>query len=283
MSNWWNKYYKTVRNIEELDISREAFDEFCRNIEVACDNYGINYMRLYIAKPEYIEAFSDYGIDTAILTDGKNMPLVTLALDDNDEPFDLEAISEKDVERAIAESPIESCDAINASEDIDDEDVIQHVSVDIFNELADDYSKELNEHTDHARKLIEDQIYTEHTEYDFSPEEVEEIIQCVEDIVDDYFSTWEEHYGAASARKYGDKIIELYSGTIISKRIDDKDDNGPEIFGLRAVARAVGTQIYQILNALEGMCYENRACEVTDSYYFIGSWNEWETIKDKVL
>lgn len=234
MSNWWDKYYKTVRNIEELDISREAFDEFCRNIEVACDNYGINYMRLYIAKPEYIEAFSDYGIDTAILTDGKNMPLVTLALDDNDEPFELEAISEKDVERAIAESPIESCDAINASEDIDDEDVIQHVSVDIFNELADDYS-------------------------------------------------WEEHYGAASARKYGDKIIELYSGTIISKRIDDKNDNGPEIFGLRTVAKTVGTQIYQILNALEGMCYENRACEVTDSYYFIGSWNEWETIKDKVL
>lgn len=258
---WWKKYYEPVRSISQLGMTESEFDEFCLDIEYACDNYGVNYMGLYIAKPQYIDSLSERNLDVLILTDHKDMPVVT--------------ISGGDVVKLI---PVEESEVYVDNDD----DAIQRVAVDIFNRLADDYYKELMDHTDRSRELIRNQIYTEHSEYNFSPTEIEEIITCVEDIADDYYSAVSDYYGAASARKYGDKISSLYNGQIISKRIDDTNSNGPKVVGLKTAARAVGTQIHQILNALEGMCYEDRACEIDDSHYFIGSYEDWEEVEARL-
>lgn len=107
MTRWWITYYKMVRDIKDLGISDEAFDEFCNAIESTCDDYGINYMGLYVAKPEYYDAFAAYGIETAILTDSSSIPLVTLALDDNDYVGEFEPITQADVDSALSEYSIE--------------------------------------------------------------------------------------------------------------------------------------------------------------------------------
>jgi len=107
MKRWWLKYYKMVRDIKELGISDEAFDEFCNAIEFTCDDYGINYMGLYVAKPEYYDAFAAYGIETAILTDSSSAPLVTLALDADDYVKEFEPITQSDVDLALSEYSIE--------------------------------------------------------------------------------------------------------------------------------------------------------------------------------
>ena len=93
-------------------------------------------------------------------------------------------------------------------------------------------------------------------------------------------------FGNSERQDIGEDIILLFSGKIISKRM--RDNNTP--YGLKAVADAISNKfcsiyehiecnvdIYYVLRALEGMCYHNEACEVADGFYYVGSYEQWNT------
>ena len=162
---------------------------------------------------------------------------------------------------------------IRASANIKDIDSVANA---IFNNLFDEYRNDFKNHTDEGRTAIERAIISGYPEYDFSLEDIDRIIVAVEDEADSYFSTWSDYFGAAAAKKYGSKIQELFDQQVISKRISDLDSTGPDVIGLNTVANALGTVSSQVIQALEGMCYEGRACEVTDSAYFVGTWEQWK-------
>lgn len=283
MGRWWNEYYKTVRHINELGISKEAFAEFCNNIEATCDDYGINFMSLYIAKPEYYEAFAAYGIETAILTDSTSIPLVTLALDEEDYPRTLEPITQSDVDTALSENAIEGSTSVTAS--YHNLEAIEKVAHNLFNDLMDTNREDLSNHTDNAANLIEDAVRTQYAEYDFDPQDIDDIINAVFDNVDSYNSTWEDYYGKFAYDKYGSTIADNFQKMIVSKRIDDLDkdyQDGTGVIGLRAIAKQIGTTTSMVLQALEGMCYNDTACEIDDSHYFVGSYEDWEEVEARL-
>jgi len=144
------------------------------------------------------------------------------------------------------------------------------IAHDMFNDLMDDHYSELKSHK------ADDIIISAIPNY-LSPKEtvsnIEEmtIISLVYDIVDDYFS---EYFGAASRNKYGAKIDEAYHGKVITKRLDKARDRYPSI-GLRVVQEELGISPSTTVKALEGMCYNNEACEINDSEYFVGSYEEY--------
>ena len=72
-----------------------------------------------------------------------------------------------------------------------------------------------------------------------------------------------EYFGQAQSAKYGDMIAEELSGRTISKRKDLGDKPG----GLVYEAEQLGIDMWDLLEALEGMCYEGRAREIDDSTY----------------
>jgi len=147
------------------------------------------------------------------------------------------------------------------------------VAHDMFNDLMDDYRKELKEHT------ADDIIISAIPQY-ISPRgglsdiEQQTIISLIYDIVDDYFS---EYFGASSRNKYGAQIDEAYHGQIITKRFDKANDRYPAI-GLRAVQEDIGLPPSTTVKALEGMCFNNEACEISDSEYFVGSYEEYNNL-----
>lgn len=156
---------------------------------------------------------------------------------------------------------------------------IEKVSQDIFNDLMDTYREDLSNHTDEAVKLIEDTVHTQYAEYNFDSQDINNIIDAVFDTVDSYNSTWSDYFGKFAYDKYGDKIADIFKNRIISKRRDDLDkDYGDEVIGLRAAAKHIGTTTSMILEALEGMCYNNKAFEFDDSHYlvFTGSYEDWK-------
>jgi hypothetical protein len=154
---------------------------------------------------------------------------------------------------------------------------IEKVSHDIFNDLMNTYREDLSNHTDKAVELIEDAVRTQYADYDFDLQDIGDIIDAVFDTVDSYNSTWDDYYGKFAYDKYGDRIANIFQNQIISKRIDDLDkDYSDEVIGLRAAARHIGTTPSMILQALEGMCYNNKAYEFDDSHYFVGSYEDWK-------
>ena len=100
---------------------------------------------------------------------------------------------------------------------------------------------------------------------------------------------YSNYYGAAARDDIGQYISEMYRGEIISKRM--KDDS--KSYGLKRVAEdylASGKpfspdnfdegetlDLWYILEALEGMCYNDEAVEVADGFYYIGSYDDWRT------
>lgn len=278
-SRWWRKYYELVRSISQLGMTEESFDEFCNAIEVTCDNYGVNYMGLYIAKPEYYDAFAAYGIETAILTDSTTIPLVTLALDDDDYPREFEPVTQSSVDDALSAEPIVGSTSITASYDLE---AIEKVAHNLFNDLMNTHREDLSNHTDKAARLIEDAVRTQYAEYEFDPQDIGEIIDAVFDTVDSYNSSWGDYYGKFAYDKYGSMISNSFQKMIVSKRIDDLDkdyQDGAGVIGLRAIAKHIGTTTSMVLQALEGMCYNNTACEIDDSHYFVGSYEDWEKVE----
>ena len=72
-------------------------------------------------------------------------------------------------------------------------------------------------------------------------------------------------FGEEKAKKYGDKISAALSGKTVSKRRDLAEQEG----GLIYEAEKLGIDMWDLLEALEGMCYEGRAREIDDSTYLV--------------
>lgn len=104
------------------------------------------------------------------------------------------------------------------------------------------------------------------------------------------------YFGKEEAELFGDLITDLCSGWVISKRAYHCD-NGEE-FSLSGVADLLQSNypdrcvpytlhfgsetqdmdfdMFSILGALEGMCHNNKACEVADGFYYVGSYQDWK-------
>ena len=73
------------------------------------------------------------------------------------------------------------------------------------------------------------------------------------------------NFGEEKAKEYGCRITEKLSGKKISKRKDKVDQPG----GLKYEAEQIGITMWDLLEALEGMCYDGRAQEIDDSTYLV--------------
>ncbi len=97
----------------------------------------------------------------------------------------------------------------------------------------------------------------------FDSTEVEDLESCgdvpVEGGLDDYY------FGKEQAEKYGDLICDALSGQTVSKRKDTAEQPG----GLIYEANQLGLDMWDLLEALEGLCYQGRAMEIDDSTYKI--------------
>lgn len=78
---------------------------------------------------------------------------------------------------------------------------------------------------------------------------------------------WSKFYfGKEEAEEYGDLICEKLAGQTISKRKDLAEEPG----GLIYEANKLGIEdFFDLLKALEGLCYQGRAREIDDSTYLI--------------
>ena len=85
-------------------------------------------------------------------------------------------------------------------------------------------------------------------------------VTAAQEYPEDYF---DEYFGKTQYEKYGDMISEKLSGKIISKRIADGDNPG----GLPYEAKALGLDMWDLLKALEGMCHNGTAREISDYQY----------------
>lgn len=75
-----------------------------------------------------------------------------------------------------------------------------------------------------------------------------------------------DYFGQAAAEKYGDMIFDRLYGSYISKAKDRAD----RPLGIEWTADWLGIDMWDLLEALEGMCHDGRAREVNDSTYLIG-------------
>ena len=73
------------------------------------------------------------------------------------------------------------------------------------------------------------------------------------------------YFGKEKADKYGNKIVKNLSGRKISKRKSTAEEPG----GLIYEAKQLGMDMWDLLEALEGMCADGRAREIDDSTYKI--------------
>ena len=74
-----------------------------------------------------------------------------------------------------------------------------------------------------------------------------------------------DFYGQHARDMYGDLIARNLAGQIVSKRVSDE---GTEI-GLPDVAERIGIDMWDLLEALEGMRYMGEVIELDDSTYEI--------------
>lgn len=73
------------------------------------------------------------------------------------------------------------------------------------------------------------------------------------------------YFGMKESKLYGDLISQKLSGKTISKRKDEAGKPG----GLIYEADKLDLDMWDLLGALEGMCYEGRAREIDDSTYLV--------------
>ena len=76
---------------------------------------------------------------------------------------------------------------------------------------------------------------------------------------------YDDYFGQQKADEFGDLIAERLSRKKISKRVDLANDRG----GLIYEAKKLGIDMWDLLEALEGMCYQGRAREIDDSTYLV--------------
>lgn len=72
-------------------------------------------------------------------------------------------------------------------------------------------------------------------------------------------------FGREKAEKYGKQITSALSGKTISKRKDKAEEPG----GLIYEAKQLSIDMWDLLEALEGMCYAGTAVEINDSTYLV--------------
>lgn len=72
-------------------------------------------------------------------------------------------------------------------------------------------------------------------------------------------------FGKEKAEKYGDLISKNLSGKTVSKSVERAEEPG----GLIYEAEVLGIDMWDLLEALEGMCYMGRASEIDDSTYLV--------------
>jgi len=75
----------------------------------------------------------------------------------------------------------------------------------------------------------------------------------------------DRYFGETAAKKYGDLIVQELIGKTVSKRKDKAEQPG----GLIYEANKLGIDMWDLLEALEGLCYQGRAMEIDDSTYEI--------------
>ena len=73
------------------------------------------------------------------------------------------------------------------------------------------------------------------------------------------------YFGKPEAEEHGTHIQEALGGKIISKRVCDGELPG----GLIYESFRLGLDLYVLLRAIEGMCWDGRAKEIDDSHYQI--------------
>lgn len=76
---------------------------------------------------------------------------------------------------------------------------------------------------------------------------------------------YDDYFGQTAAATYGDLISDNLKGKTVSKRKDTANEPG----GLIYEANELGIEMWDLLEALEGMCNEGRAREIDDSTYKI--------------
>lgn len=78
---------------------------------------------------------------------------------------------------------------------------------------------------------------------------------------------WSDYYfGKEEAEKCGDLICEKLAGQTVSKRKDRAEEPG----GLIYEANKLGLDdFFDLLKALEGLCYQGKAREIDDSTYLV--------------
>ena len=76
---------------------------------------------------------------------------------------------------------------------------------------------------------------------------------------------YDDYFGQTAAATYGDLIADRLKGKSVSKRRDTANEPG----GLIYEANKLGIDMWDLLEALEGMCNEGRAREINDSTYKI--------------
>ena len=132
-----------------------------------------------------------------------------------------------------------------SSEEIWDEIVAEYNNEDLANDVLeslDDYEQDL----------------------DFADEEGAYDVYSSSDIKAS-MGRYDEYYGQTAAATYGDLIADRLKGKSVSKRRDTANEPG----GLIYEANKLGIDMWDLLEALEGMCSEGRAKEIDDSTYKI--------------
>ena len=91
--------------------------------------------------------------------------------------------------------------------------------------------------------------------------------QCVNTMKRVIRESRKHYFGDEESAKYGDLIAEKLSGKTVSKRSDTAEEPG----GLIYEANKLGIDMWDLLRALEGMCYEGRARAIDDSTYIVAT------------
>lgn len=106
------------------------------------------------------------------------------------------------------------------------------------------------------------------------------ILDALKDVIESNTSIIEGssdyYFGKDAADSYGDLICNNLSGKTISKRKDKAEEPG----GLKYEADLLGIDMWDLLEALEGLCYQGKCEEIDDSTYKVTcSTNEGEPVE----
>lgn len=151
-----------------------------------------------------------------------------------------------------------------------DEVINSSYSPDLLNDLVNYYRS----FDTMSSEEIWDEIVAEYNNEDLANDVLESLDDHEEEGAYDVYSSsnikasmgrYDEYYGQTAAATYGDLIADGLKGKSVSKRRDTANEPG----GLIYEANKLGIDMWDLLEALEGMCNEGRAREIDDSTYKI--------------